>query len=106
MIDWALVKFPYLHKPINSGEVCSISPNGELEWRAPKRIQATGSYEKKISLKSIGGNGSGLATHIWVNGNPSKFLQGHNVFGSDDIVSLLSDLFVKEEKTVGKKKKK
>ncbi len=93
MIDWGLVKFPLIHHPINSGEVFSVAPDGEIEWRAPKRVQATGSFEKKISIKSVGGDGTGLATHLWVNGNPSKFLQGHNVFGSDDSVSLMSDLF-------------
>ena len=71
----------------------STTPDGEIEWCSPKRIQATGSFEKKVSIKSVGGTGDGRATHLWVNGNPSKFLQGHNVFGSDDIVSLMSDLF-------------
>ncbi|WP_448565223.1 phage/plasmid replication protein, II/X family [Thalassotalea ganghwensis] len=93
MIDWSLVKFPIVHQPINSGEVFSTTPDGEVEWRSPKRTQATGSFEKKVSIKSVGGDGRGFATHLWVNGNPAKFLQGHNVFGSDDIVSLLSDLF-------------
>jgi II/X family phage/plasmid replication protein len=93
MIDWGLVLFPIIHHPINSGEVFSVDPDGEVEWRSPKRVQATGSFDKKISIKSVGGTGDGRATHIWVNGNPSKFLQGHNVFGSDDIVALMSDLF-------------
>jgi len=66
-----------------------MDENGEIEWRAPKRKQATGSYEKKISIKSAGSDGQGNATHLWVSGNPSKFLQGHNVFGSDDLVSLV-----------------
>jgi II/X family phage/plasmid replication protein len=93
MIDWGLVLFPIIHHPINSGEVFSVDPDGEVEWRSPKRVQATGSFDKKISIKSIGGTGDGRATHLWVNGNPSKFLQGHNVFGSDNIISLMSDLF-------------
>jgi len=93
VIDWCLVAFPIIHHPINSGEVFSVMPDGEIEWRSPKRVQATGSFEKKVSIKSIGGTGDGLATHLWVNGNPSKFLQGHNVFGSDNAVSLMSDLF-------------
>jgi II/X family phage/plasmid replication protein len=93
MIDWGLVLFPIIHHPIDSGVVFSVAPDGEIEWRAPKRIQVVGSYEKKISVKSVGGDGTGLATHLWVQGNPSKFLQGHNVFGSDDIVSLMADLF-------------
>ena len=93
MIDWGLVLFPVVHKPLNGGQVISTTPDGEVEWCAPKRIKATGSFEKNISVKSVGGDGTGLATHLWVNGNPSKFLQGHNVFGSDDIVALMSHLF-------------
>lgn len=93
MIDWGLVLFPFIHEPINSGKVISITPDGEEEWSQPKRLQAIGSFEKNVSIKSVGGTGDGLATHLWVNGNPSKFLQGHNVFGSDNIVSLMSDLF-------------
>ena len=93
MIDWGLVLFPLVHVTINSGNVISTTPDGEVEWCSPKRVQATGSFEKTISIKSVGGDGTGLATHLWVNGNPSKFLQGHNVFGSDNMVSLMSDLF-------------
>ncbi len=94
MIDWSLVKFPLLHAPIYSGEVVSISSDGVEEWRSPKRMLATGSYEKRLSVKSIGGNGQGMATHLWLNGNPSKFLQGHNVFGSNDLTALLYDVFL------------
>lgn len=93
MIDWSLVHFPVVHDPIYSGELISILPDGTEDWRSPRRLQASGSYEKKISIKSIGGNGRGQATHLWLNGNPSKFLQGHNVFGSDDLVALLFDVF-------------
>lgn len=93
MLDWALVHFPVVHDPIYSGEVISVNPDGTEDWRTPKRTQATGSFEKKISIKSIGGEGRGKATHLWMNGNPSKFLQGHNIFGSDNLVSLLYDVF-------------
>ena len=80
MIDWFRGCLPLLHEPLNSGEVISLTPEGEIDWRSPKRLQATGSYDKKISIKSVGANGQGMATHLWISGNPSKFLQGHNVF--------------------------
>lgn len=94
MIDWVRVTLPFIHVPLNTGEVFSMDENGEIEWRTPKRMQAVGSYEKKISIKSEGADGQGNATHLWLSGNPSKFLQGHNVFGSDDIVSLVYDTFL------------
>lgn len=93
MIDWVNVKLPLLHSPIYTGEVISITSDGEEEWRSPKRQQVTGSYDKAISIRSVGGDGTGLATHLHLSGNPSKFLQGHNVFGSDDIVSLVYDSY-------------
>lgn len=93
MIDWVNIFVPILHPPINGGAVVSIDSDGIQEWVAPKRIQATGSYDKKISFKSTGGDGQGTATHLQISGNPSKFLQGHNVFGSDDIIFLCFDTF-------------
>ncbi|MGQ8363681.1 phage/plasmid replication protein, II/X family [Glaciecola sp. 1036] len=93
MIDWARVHIPFKHSPLNGGEVVSIDEDGEVAWRILKRKQAIGSFDKRISFKSIGGDGQGNATHLWISGNPSKFLQGHNVFGSDDLVSLMFDTF-------------
>jgi II/X family phage/plasmid replication protein len=58
-----------------------------------RRRQTTGSYDKHISVKIVGADGQGNATHLWVSGNPSKFLQGHYVFGSDNHVSLMFDTF-------------
>ncbi len=93
LLDWSLVLFPIVHDPIASGYVLSVNPDGTEEWCSPKRLQATGSFEKAIAIKSVGGNGVGQATQLWCNGNPSKFLQGHNVFGSDNVISLLFDVF-------------
>lgn len=53
MIDWGLVLFPIVHKPINSGQVTSTTPDGEIEWCSPKRVQATGSFEKKVSIRGL-----------------------------------------------------
>lgn len=48
-----------------------------------------------MTFRSVGGTGRGQATHLLLSGNPSKFLQGHNVFGSDDLLSLVYDTFLK-----------
>ncbi|MBF0562083.1 MAG: hypothetical protein HQL37_08695 [Alphaproteobacteria bacterium] len=32
---------------------------------------------------------------LWVDGNPSKFLQGHNIFGSDDLIGLVYALMIR-----------
>lgn len=93
MIDWAMPIFPLKHTPLNAGQVVSFDSDGVEEWVAPKRTQVKGSFEKTLSIKSVGGDGYGNATGLWLNGNPSKFLQGHNVFGSSDLQSLLFDVF-------------
>ncbi|WP_100657326.1 phage/plasmid replication protein, II/X family [Alteromonas flava] len=93
MIDWVRATLPLTHLPLNSGQVVSINADGQIEWQTPKRVMATGSFDKRISIKSVGSDGYGCATHLVVSGNPSKFLQGHNVFGSDDLVSLMHDTY-------------
>lgn len=94
MIDWVRCLIPLQHVPLNAGQVFSTDEDGQVEWITPKRKQAIGSFDKRISIKSDGGDGQGMATHLWISGNPSKFLQGHNVFGSDDLVSLVYDTFL------------
>tara|TARA_R110000850_G_scaffold274220_2_gene411483 strand:+ start:938 stop:1966 length:1029 start_codon:yes stop_codon:yes gene_type:complete len=84
-----------LHDPIDSGHICKVLPGGEIDWQSPCRKSVEGSYSSNITVKSAGGNGAGRATHLLLSGNPSKFLQGHNVFGSDDLVSLVYDTFVR-----------
>lgn len=93
MIDWIKVKLPLLHDPLNGGHVVKFTSSGEVEWETSCHIQAVGSHDSSIRVKSDGGDGKGRATELWISGNPSKFLQGHNVFGSDDVHSLVIDVF-------------
>lgn len=94
MIDWATVLIPCAHEPIDSGFVCKVLPGGLLDWQTPCRHSVEGSYSSSITVKSIGSSGEGQASHLLISGNPSKFLQGHNVFGSDDLVKLIYDTFI------------
>ena len=92
MIDWLDAVFQLTHTPIPAGIVASIAPDGQLEWQTPKSLQVTGSYEKNVRVRSQGGTGDGNATELYVSGNPAKFLQGHNIFGSDDLLSLAHEM--------------
>jgi len=56
-------------------------------------MKIEGSFEKNVTVTSHGSDGNGNATHLFFSGNPSKFLQGHNIFGSDDLVALMVDTF-------------
>ena len=93
MIDWISGFLPCTHTPLKAGYVCSVSPVGEVEWQTPKRTQVSGSFEQNITVKSDGSHGDGTASHLYFSGNPSKFLQGHNIFGSDDLISLMVDTY-------------
>lgn len=100
MIDWVTASLPLTHEPINSGVVCKINPDGGLDWASPCRFSVQGSFESNVQVRSTGSDGAGQATHLHFSGNPSKFLQGHNVFGSDDLVSLMLDTYMKIVKSL------
>jgi len=102
MIDWTTAFIPYPHnEAINDGKCISLDANGRIEWETDKFLPVEGSFSSKISIRS---HQSGEVnkvllgfrySHIVLSGNPVKFLQGHNVFGSDDLPSLLADCFKK-----------
>jgi len=101
VIDWVTVVIPFTHSPIDSGSVIKILPGGEVDWRSPCRQSVPGSFDKNVSVRSMGGDGHGVATSLWIDGNPSKFLQGHNIFGSDDLLSLVYDMLIKVCRSLG-----
>lgn len=89
MIDWVTAIIPFPHEPFNGGSVFKVLPSGEVEWECPCRLSVRGSHEKEIAIRSQGGDGTGRAAELVIDGNPSKFLQGHNIFGSDDLLTLV-----------------
>lgn len=93
MIDWVTAKLPCTHIPLNAGCVLKVAASGDIEWQTPCRLSVAGSYEATIQVKSGGGDGEGRATELIFHGNPSKFLQGHNLFGSDDLLALMIDAY-------------
>ncbi|HBC1013188.1 TPA: Replication-associated protein G2P [Escherichia coli] len=88
MIDWLTGVYPCLHEPLASGSVISLDADGEIEWQTVKRVSVRGSHESALQVRSVGSDGEGRCTHLYIDGNPSKFLQGHNVVGSDDLRGL------------------
>ncbi len=91
MIDYLMIKLLHPHQPIPSGSVISVSPDGSLDWEAPKAMEVAGSYDHKLWVRSRGAlDDQGRAEELHIKGNPAKFLQGHNVFGSDDIIGLIT----------------
>ena len=93
MIDWITAELPCSHTPLHGGVVCKTDREGELEWSTSCFLSSVGSYESKVQYKSSGGDGQGMATHLLISGNPAKFFQGHNVFGSDDLIGLVYETY-------------
>jgi len=89
MIDWLTLEIPFVHAPIDCGRVISITPEGEIEWQSEKRVAVRGSYESSLRIRSAGASEEGLAAFLHIDGNPAKFLHGHNVVGSRDILELV-----------------
>lgn len=90
MIDYISVTLPLPHKPLPADRLLSISHEGERKWESPQSLAVSGSYESKLFLRSRGAlDEQGRATELYLQGNPAKFLQGHNVFGHDDLIPML-----------------
>lgn len=65
----------------------SFDPLGNQEWVCNKKLSVEGSYSSKIQLQSHSEN------LVYFTGNPVKFLQGHNLFGTNDIRHLMRLFF-------------
>lgn len=99
MIDWVKALIPFDHyDTFHDGQVCSITRDGELEWSTDKRMAVTGSYDARIHLKSdphTRDPETGKYAFLIFDGNPAKFLQGHNLWGSDDLIGLMTETMAK-----------
>lgn len=98
MIDWITAVLPYTHfEPINGGSVLSISQDGEIEWETKKQLSIRGSYESNLLIRTNENNRhlDGSYSQIFVDGNFIKFHQGHNLFGTNDLMGLVSETYYK-----------
>jgi len=90
MIDWVTAIIPCHHDElIFGGFVTSVDIDGVVDWRVEKKKQVRGSHESNLNIKSIDN------TQILLDGNPVKWLQGHNMFGSDDLIGLIQAVMLK-----------
>jgi len=99
MIDWITALIPLEHKePINGGNVTSISRNGDIDWTVLKKLEVLGSFDANLHVKSDLSRWSpetGMFTHMIFDGNPNKFFQGHNLWGSDNLVGLMAETVIR-----------
>jgi II/X family phage/plasmid replication protein len=101
VIDWLTFVAPLAHQagqggPFFAGEVLSTVPDlthpdgVALDWGVLKRKALPGSHSAMIQVQSTTDEEGRSA--IWVSGNPAKWFQGHNIFGSDDLPGLVLEM--------------
>lgn len=89
MVDWITAVIPCSHADeILSGKIFKVTVDGVVEWERATSQFIAGSYDSSISVRTATPGES-----IYVSGNPVKFFQGHNLFGSNDLVSMNHALF-------------
>ena len=86
MIDWVTAKLP-CNNNLRSGCVAKLDADGNVEWLTESWLPVTGSYEMNFMVKSL------TPQTIQISGNPAKWLQGHNLFGSNNLVALMAKFF-------------
>lgn len=85
MIDWLTFRALCQHEGrIHGGRVVSVTREGDVDWEVPKWLPVRGSHDATIQVRSSSNEPGWLE----VSGNPVKFFQGHNVFGTDDLHGL------------------
>ncbi len=88
MIDWLTMLAPMPHaEPICSGHVVSIDSLGVIEWQSVKRQTVKGSFATGLQVRTAT-HTADRCSHVEISGNPVKFFQGHNLWGTDDLPSL------------------
>lgn len=86
MIDWVSFVAPCHHaKRVHGGFVASIRPDGSVEWQTYKRTSVRGSHDASVTVRTHGA----ACDHVEVSGNPVKWFQGHNLWGTDDLPALV-----------------
>lgn len=101
MIDWVSFVAPCVHsKQISGGLIASLKRDGTTEWVKMKRLSIRGSWDTSMVIRSVM-HGCEPCTRIEVSGNPVKWFQGHNLWGTDDlqslVVALLEDLVLRDD---------
>lgn len=90
MVDWITCKLPLRHDgTISGGRVLKIDQEGNIEWDSRQWLAVEGSHDASIQVKTVEVDEYGNGTWISFSGNPVKWFQGHNVFGTDQVHELI-----------------
>jgi hypothetical protein len=93
MLDWFSGLIGYNSTVLRLGLILELYPDGEEKWRREKPIETRGSFASQLLLGRKSPTDDMLIASkkydlicnslnvLWLSGNPSKFIQGHNAFG-------------------------
>lgn len=99
MVDWVsgfVEARAALPRPLyDTGQILRVKPGGEFERIGTDRVQVEGSHDSRVIVKAP------QPGQLYLSGNPAKFLQGHNLFGSADAVGLFLSVGLKVREAVG-----
>lgn len=79
MIDWTTLLFEDLYIDLPVGSICRFKHDGEIEQMTELSYQlkhGEGSFSENVTVRNS-------ARGLKIDGNPSKWLQAHNLFGRD-----------------------
>ena len=83
MNDWVTMKIACNHTGIiSNGSVVKVSKDNEIEWTSLSWLPVAGSHDSNIVIRSLSDS------QLEISGNPAKWLQGHNLFGTNDLNAL------------------
>lgn len=100
--DWFSGFINYDMPDLHDGRIIRLDRSGVVEYELANPLSVTGSYDDKIIVKSCvvpARRESSLVQidstyRVYISGNPTKFLQGHNVYGHFDMIGVIRD-FIK-----------
>jgi len=92
MIDWVTGKVKIDHiGQIAGGRVLKIDADGSVEWDSRCWLQVEGSHDSSLQVRTVEVGHDRDGTCLQISGNPAKWFQGHNLFGSNDLHGLFVD---------------
>lgn len=111
VIDWISAILP-VNTSIPGGVAITLSPDGEIEQEKVLGMGVGGSFEDTVRVCNIWSSRSQrgkplpvgfsvIATSVYISGNPAKYLQGHNIYGTDKLPELASLFFRTVAKNLG-----
>lgn len=95
-IDNLSFTIPYSGPSVSGGRLLELDMEGNPKWEFEKGMHVEGSHTAKVLVKTIQDQNSrlfvGCSQRLHISGNPLKYFQGHNVWGTADLKSLVYDI--------------